>query len=612
MALHWLNPERYVNDIWFSGGGQDQWSIFSPILASAISAFGVDVATQGFYLLSGLTFVAGSWAMSSALMRNSGKWLAVLVLVSYPLCYSPVGMFYVREGFVTSRGFAIGLSLIAISMVCRRQVALGFLIHGMALALHPIMSLAPFAVSILLAVGRLVRTKLLTVGIAILLGGFIAGGIDWIPKMSGQWLSLVRESPLIFIDRWVVSEAKDILTPFGVLALAARFGAPKTRTLHSCGIVVGGLALAVSLVSVHIPVVLFLQAQFWRSLWFVQVLALVGAVDLVLRYLVRSRSSARLPIMLGILVIVGLGDVGRWVALGSVAILILKPRWMERLRVISDIYIHQRVALLMCGLIGVMLVPSFLIQLTLAPSPIEHSEIAYELVWGLMRTGGYGVLPLVIWWSILRMSNIIIITSLAIGMLVIAFRISDTRSNELRILEATYGRSSSEGLFGGMIPPGSVVYWPHNQERVWFELGTAGYASAVHCSGQVFSEQRVLVLLSRFKRIVASTDKAILSEPYSDISARVDGIITNEYLIGKGINPNSLVSYDASEFSADGIAVVCSDNSLDYVVGTHVSSWGSAYVTRVKDRTPGLAPKTYYLYRCAEIRNSTPIAVVGK
>ena len=156
-------------------------------------------------------------------------------------------------------------------------------------------------------------------------------------------------------------------------------------------------------------------------------------------------------------------------------------------------------------------------------------------------------------------------------------------------------------MFDAWIVPGDVVYWHQNQERTWFELGTAGYASAAHCSGQVFSEQRVRLLESRLSRIATgSFDADRIRRAELGAWQLADAMQAGDPAL-KDITPDSLVSYERVSLSgAAGIRHVCGDADLKYVVASHRIA--GAFLAQDSETFAGRRRISYYLYSCAAMR----------
>lgn len=222
-----------------------------------------------------------------------------------------------------------------------------------------------------------------------------------------------------------------------------------------------------------------------------------------------------------------------------------------------------------------------------------------------MLSGGFGLVPLAAWWVILRWQrtrrgSALLAAGLA-GGLAAGVAQWDERGADLRYQESRYVAGGAGRLFDAWIAAGDVVYWHQNPERTWFELGTAGYASATHCSGQVFSERRIRMLESRLGRIAtASLDAERIGRAERGAWRLADAMQAGDAAL-KRITPHALVSYDRVSLSgAAGIRHLCGDADLKYLVASHRID--GAFLAQDSETFAGRRHIFYYLYSCAAMR----------
>lgn len=605
MALHRLRPAAYDADIWFLGGSQDDWSLFSAPYAGLVALLGLDRGAMAMTLFSGLLFVLAAALLSRGLVRGRGRWLALLCLVSLPLCYSANDMFYVREGFASARGLAVPLSMLGVAWSIAGRRAASLAIHALAFAIHPLMALGPAAISVLLLAGRRLQAALLVLGSSVLAAIFLAGELGALRLLDGKWFDFVRHSPLVFIASWVDANLSALLAWFGLLLFAGRYGQYPVRRAYRLGALVGAIGMIASLLAERLPVLLVLQTQLWRCLWFVQVLGVVAVVDLASRYLIRSRAPYRSQALLAGLLALSLRAWLGWLLLACFIFL----------RAGGGRYLHaliRRTAERKAWIWGInavlaaMLLPSYWTSLSLVFAAADAAAGASsDMARSLALSGGFGLLPLACWWTILRWPRgrrtaTPILAGLATG-LVAGLVQWDARTVDARYQESRYVAGGTGRLFDAWIAPGDVVYWHQNAERTWFELGTAGYASTVHCSGQVFSEQRVRMLESRLSRIVtASLDAEQIRQAELGTWRLADALQAGEPSL-KHIVPDSLVSYERVGLSgAAGIRHLCGDTDLKYVVASHRME--GAFLAQDSETFAGRRRISYYLYSCDFLR----------
>lgn len=602
MALHSLNSEAYGADPWFSGGSQDDWSIFSPLYARLVSASGLEQGAMFMTLASGLLFVLAAGALSRALIRGRAHWLAMMCLVSVPLCYSASDMFYVREGFATARGLAVPLSLLGVAWSVRGLRAASLTVLALALAIHPIMALGPAAVSVLLSVARPVQRVLLLIGAAVLAGIFVAGEQGFLRMLDGQWLYFVRHSPLIFIESWVEANLSGLAAWFALLLFGSRYGQWRVRHVYGLAAVVAAIGLTASILAGQIPVLIVLQAQLWRCMWFVQVLGVVAVVDLAARYLIRSRAPRRDQVILVLLLILVLRDYVGWLLLAGFVFLSAGGGFYLS-SLAQQFAVRKRWIWCINATLALMLLPGYWASLSLVFASAESKGEAYDMAKGLMLSGGFGLLPFLCWWAMSRWRAEAYILVLSAAAAIAALLHWDSRTADLRYQEARYVAGGTGRLFDAWIRPGDVVYWHQNPERTWFELGTAGYASATHCSGQVFSEQRISLLESRLGRVVtASLDEARLGQAQRGEWRLTEALRSGDTSV-QSVAADALVSYDrVAPAGAAGIRHICGDSSLKYLIASR--RLDGAFLAQDVETFGGRTPVAYYLYSCDSLRKT--------
>ena len=604
MALHRLRPEAYAADPWFLGGSQDDLSIFSAFYAPLVSMLGLEHGAMLMTVLSGLLFVLAAAILSTALIRGRGRWLALLCLVCLPLCYSAAGMFYVREGFATARGLAVPLSMLGVAWSIAGRSGSSLAVHALALAIHPIMALAPAATSLLLLSSRCLRRVLIALGVMALAAIFLSGEAGALRLLDGRWFHFVEHSPLIFIGSWVAENLSTILAWFSLLLFASRYGQHSVRRVYGLGALAAGIGMVAALLADRMPVLIVLQAQLWRGFWWVQVLGVVAVVDLASRYLIRSRAPHREHVALAVLLALGVREHLGWLLLavflplrlgaGRYVPLLLQrtsPRknWIRGISVV----------------LAFMLLPAYWNSLSLVYASADPARGAYgDMARSLMLSGGFGLVPLCCWWLLLRWRKGLpgIGLSVAVAALLIAAALRwDGRSADVRYLESRYVAGGTGRLFDAWIVPGDVVYWHRNLERVWFELGTAGYAGAAHASGQVFSRQRVELLEARLGRVVAASLDAGRIRAAELGAWKLEDALTAKDPSLQGVVPEALISYERLSLSgADGIRHVCGDADLKYVVASYRID--GMFLARESESFAGRREIFYYLYSCTALR----------
>jgi hypothetical protein len=602
-ALHDLNPAFHARDPWFLDASQDRWTLFSPMLAQIVRLFDIEGGALAATVLQGFVFLVAAYWFSHAALRGPASLLLFLALVTLPLCFSPKGMLFIREGFVSARMFGIGFSLFGLTCCLQGRAAAAVHCHGIALAIHPIMAVGPAAVSVLLHRSPGVQATLGFVGAALLAGVFAAAGSTVLPVMDADWWAYVDLAVLVSVGEWVGASLPRWLSLFCLLIVAGRYGTFRLRGFYRLVALVSAVALLASVVAgIHIQVVLILQAQLWRSLWLVQVAGVVALVDLGCRHVLRRHAPYRAPGLL-------------FIATG-----LLFPAWSGvALAVLAGI--HQRVPRLLPALVrqlrprkfavaivatslALLALPGYLLDWAMVSGSLDEPHVVADAVEGFLRTGGYGLVPGLIWLlgRAAQRRGPVPGAVILVPLTLLAALMWDARSPERRAIESRYALDTSRSRFAGIIPRGSVVFWNRGGERVWFELGTAGYAGTLHATGMVFSRERTRLLAVRLIAVAMAyrsreeVDEAIAS------GSVVESLLRRGGGASEMVDPYLLAAYEAlSSITPFGLGNLCRDQQLDFVVDTLFVPGVSAIP--VQEEILGRRQQ-YFVYACKVLREN--------
>lgn len=602
MALRHMDPAAYVRDPWFAWGSQDDWSAYSPLLAWALKTWGVSSGALVVTFLQGALFVSSVWLVSRAWLRTAVAPLVFLLVVSIPIYYSPRGMLSVSEGFATARGMAVPLSLLALA-VLRRRPWLAAVLHVAAMAMHPIMGLGPALVSCLVYPRRRVAVGLAVAGLAAMAGLFAGAYFGFVHLLSGEWYDYVKPAVLVFVIPWLQEDADRLMAVFFVLLLGVKAGSPRARPLYAASAIVGIGGLAVSGLADAYPVLIVLKAQLWRMAWLSFLVACQASGDLLGRHVLRRHAPHRLllmPVLMALYWICAiLGLRAALLAAMVASVLFLWPRSQLVLFRLSTWLVERRAWVWSgIGLAAALAIPGYLLSLELAASSISGEAGPEGMMEGLFRSGGYGLLALGMFIAMRRFKALIVWPAVLAVLVVSATRYWDVRSPVQQAQEMRYTVDGSLNPFAGLIKRGEVVYWHQYPERVWMELGTAGYGSTTHCTGLVYSKERTLLLKDRMLRVAGrslSKERFRLGQEHNMLPEMA--LLTVRP--GAVPRPDVLASYESrAGMTAFGLQYLCGDPQLDWVIdATKLNTGREAIVRR-----PSGTGAPLYLYDCRDIR----------
>jgi hypothetical protein len=603
MAMRRLMPNAYEAEPWFLFGAQDGASIFPALFAQVVASVGLGEAARGTALAGGMVFVGAAFAFSRAARLGQYSALAFLLLVSFPLAYCPNDWMITRlsESFVTARPFAIAASLAALAAHLRGRQVAGWVLHGLALWLHPLMAVGAAAVSL----GARMSDRAVLAGVMfapVLMLALILFDVPPLRAMGAIWFDLVAQTAVIVVMPGEHHDASLIAAAAAVLVLAAMYGRPALGRWYVLAVIVGFLGYVATLAASRFhPAALILQVQPWRALWLTMVFAVVALSDLVSGW--RNASSmGRLGLLAGgsLLLLFELGG-GYVLLISAIVLRVADTAVMACLGRLSLTLLRRSVWLVFLVSAGTELaLLSAVFGLAGGGSPVAEPVLP-DIARGFLLTGGFGLLAVAVLTALRSVP-----ANIGLGLAIVAFSAAlafwDQRSIFVIELEGRYRAASAPEHFSGKIRQGDVVYWQGSPERVWFELRTASYAGSVQAVGIVFSERLALEMQRRLGRVAQI---GVPDELFAD-SRVSDADRLGHALAHKGLQwPENLHAWDASgsleqdDLTPTSLHYLCADPALDWVINSAVLSGLESSIAPLPMRR---GQKDHALYDCHKLR----------
>lgn len=605
MALRWLSPQAYLRDPWFMFGSQDDFTLFSPLYGSSIAWLGVESAAKAWTLGLGMLFVAASYTFSRAVNRSHYPILFLLMVgVPWVYCVNSYSVFHemrVSESFVTSRHFAVSLSLLGVAAAINGRLFRSAIWFLAGLAIHPLIAIWPILAVITVRLRVPPRSLLILagfgVGASFCLAWLEVGGFR---HLSGEWSEYVRKTAIIVFP---YSDSRHRLEfaamVYALLACGFRWGSPLLRRWYFSVLVVAVSAYAVFwFCSLFAPSVIVMQIQPWRANWLALIFALVAALDLSVR-------GASLSLPRRVLTIGGwaAGLAGGWAAVFFLIGWAMLPtqvlRWSRPL-----IRNRHRKSILQGAWLVFCLTLLFWIASTwqdvqmlvnaMPPRQFPDAEAVTNLLWALALSGVAGLISAVAGFVLSRAGSRIV-PLISVFALLAAFLVWD-QAKASRFHDANGVMHTRDyPLFSGVVKPGDTVYWQSRPESVWYLLGTASYASSTQAIGIVFSEKMTLELARRLQRVALADVGAGM---VTDGQAGPDFALKHLRLQGKS-ELHNLHSYEATTMTGAGLRFLCADPELDFVV--HDQNL-RGYVLATETEFLEKKRVVWNLYSCRDIR----------
>lgn len=309
-ALNLVLPGRFGDDLYFKFGSQDQFTVFSFLYGPVLSSLGISRASLILTVLAQCAWLAGLFYFVMALTRSRWQTLVSLaVVVALPNAYGPFGIFGFGESYLTPRLISEALTMAALGMLLRGLGMRALLTLALSAGFHPLVTLPGLGVYFLYkALERPVwwagGGAAATLAVALALAGvqpFARLGTT----MDPAWLEIVRvRDSLCLLAEWKFADYTIVAAVLALAVLGLVLAAASERRILAVVTAVGIGGLVCSFVGGDLAHnALVIDAQLWRAMWLLTLVAHVVVVPIVLRLSARAGE----PLLCGRLLLAGLG-----------------------------------------------------------------------------------------------------------------------------------------------------------------------------------------------------------------------------------------------------------------------------------------------------------------
>lgn len=618
-ALRHNDPAILSGDLFFKYGSQDSFTIFSPIYGTLIRFLGLDLSTILLTAMGQGMWLAGAISLIRAVVPRPFTPLALLLLVTYPANYGGFEVFSIGEGFVTPRLFSEALAMASLAAYLGNRFWLASILLITGTLLHPLMMVAPAAVIVLMSV---CRGRPWWAPVAMIGGGTVlviaalafvrVAGLPFPATIDPEWKWITgARSQHLFLGKWMLSDWSSVSSDMIVVLLAASVLTPPMRQLFVTIAAVAAASLAVSFVGFDLldslPVG---QAQVWRAIWLLRVLAPIALALLICDACQRSSEQQKmLWVICAVLAI--LASLSRASGLTSlhlpavilVSIMFLTDRWKQNdpafLRLVS--WTVAAALALVTVIAMVKFFPLFSHRLS-SQDPLLAGLTPVDIVLIFLPTLLLA-LGLFLFFTGPRERNWPWIL-VSIATLCFAAANWDRRDAWRRYMDSAPDIGAE---LRTPVAPGENVYWPGNVMGPWTALGRQNFYSNMQGAGAIFNRETAVEFIRRF-RIVSrfepaadwqsrSLAYAMPSEDGLALSDRPAGLADLQAVCGQAIRPDVIVLSQK-------------------VAGASHETWraavGQPYMAPV-DRPDGSRvfelrfAHDFFIYRCKDVMNDPQI-----
>ncbi len=582
-ALSHLNPAWAANDLFFAHGSQDQFSIFSRVVAWLIRRF--DAAAVDMTLLSGawLAWLVALFALVRDLPPRE-RWLSTMAVLVATHIYGTMRAFSFMEPFVTARTWAEPVAILALVALLRGRMALAFLAFALAMALHPLVALPVGAVALIYLIGqdrRWAALLLLAIPVAGLAVAGVAPFTNLLRTYDDAWFRVtVMANDLVYVSEWKIADDLTVLAHCVVVWLACRGHDKPFDRLGRAAVIATPILCLVSFVGAdYLHNVLITQLQLWRVNWLLDLLALANLPRILLSQWQRGLKGRCAAIALFIAVYAlddGIPTAWLLAAWASIALLLSaspaapKP-WLLRLALTATI---------VCGLgvVGLQ-VQNALAQMDVHEQGMKIGEPS-SIFFATPMIALPAVLALMWLWARGGASSVAA-AAVAVLLFCVAFTHWDQRSPWARYVESARPGTHP---FAALIPADAQVYWHEQTAATWILLQRANFMSLSQASGLLFNRETAMDAMARvpaFLKVMANTQTCANLERFA----------------------GAHVAMSACELPRQSFMDLCKvhPRPADFLIAS--TDFGVGVISRWTFKpSDGSPPVTYALYDCRKLQ----------
>jgi hypothetical protein len=573
-----------ARDVFLSTNSQDRYTIFSPIYAFFIHAFGLRAAAISLLVFFKLCFYGAVWASIRKLSDPRIALATIVLLVVVPVEYGAYHVFRVAEDMLTARSMAEALAMAGLCLYLHGRRTAGLAIAAGGLCIHALMALPMVLVLLSLRFGTRASAlcAVLAVAAVICVASAAAMAPQWTPAllrvMEPSWLDMVRErSQFVFLGLWRLPDWESAARPFVSLALSLLvIRDRRIRGLCASAMIVGAAGLAIAFVADVIgPVATLLQAQAWRWVWVTGLVSLLMLPPTILQMWRCEHCGPLCAVLLLLGWVISVLD-GVYFAAAALCL------WYGRKHIPPAAAPYMRWAA--AGIGGLVLARIIGTGWTALSAPMTGTKADNGIMASARMILGVDCLPLILafllgrW--VIRSRSLTLPGALALA-LGTATAFAAPRALEDPNIEGSVGQIEEFSDWRDAIPPGENVFVVpryYTAGFTWFTLGRPSYLTVDQSSGVIFSRATAMEVRRRSEVLL----------PMEDPDWR---------LLSRRATHDGKFDASARPLTRDRLVQICADPELNFVVASEDVGFEP-----IRHRRPG-AWDGYNLYDCNRVNS---------
>ena len=494
-------PGALSSDWFFLGADQDRYTVFSPLMARAIEAFGLQAAEIGLLLSFNALFLWAAWLLLKDLPSSLLRWAGLVSLAGLSHTYGGEGSFAFAEPFLDARTLAEPFGLLALALLLRGRLAWSLLALVAATACHPLVAVPVALVGwIYLCLGQRLWlwAGLLVVAVPLLGLANVGPFAAVLHPFDAAWFQQVRSMDShCFLADWGVLDWANVAIDLTLVAQGWRL-MPGSRMARLCIAILLASAVLTAAWGLGADVghnILLTQLQLWRVYWLLHFLALCLLPMILLHYM---RQGAR----------------GQWLAAAFVLACVAVESnwdtgWVGCVWLAIAFVVVKRDMKLSGGIVRIATYGTLAVSLLIMGFVFSKTAEAVALSGHFGDTSWLSVVfSLLVVSAAVGFGGLMAFNSanpavraamgiVALAALVFGIRAWDQRSPWQSYTERAY---ASQGRpFDGQIPAGAEVFWENYPLQTWLLLHRPSYFSINQASGLLFSRAASLEFARRYE-----------------------------------------------------------------------------------------------------------------
>lgn len=606
-VLNRVEPERFSGDLFLKFGSQDRFSLFSTLMAPLVRVTGITVAFFIGYFCCVSSLLYAEVQLIRRLVGVQTLANFALILMAASTLYFGYQTISIQESYLTARMPAHACCILGFAYALDKRWGAAFSSFAIAMCLHPLISIGPLCVLVMLCAANRFPTKKVVIGfgaaivvvLVLLMSPLSSLAFS---SMDAAWYAVVYDrNPMCFLSKWHREDWLRTIMATACIIIGLRELSGDNRKLLVFATMIAFAGLAVTAIGEMKQTAFLLAGQGFRATWMLSLFSIPLGL-LAIRNMIRRPSPlfVTCSILIGLYIgnetwtmQYGLGLMSQaliWWLIASAIFWLVVPLALPPAGVSWTGRVWTAVV---SGLIAMNLYFGLKYFFAIHHNLEPESQSSFLTLPNFLKCQPrflFGVVAVVAFGALGQMARRYprsyqsFFRSLGIGAATIWMSIHFITTPNF-ISPGQDVLSAEDLTFAKSVlsehPHASIeVYWPNHLREVWIELGARCYYDYVQLAGAVFSRETALEGKRRTELVRLYEIEIMRRNP--------------DHSIRKSVNLKWLEcpeDLSAPPPNADDLLQLAADETLDFII--------------LEDEFPGLYAATngsVWIYDCRELR----------